>query len=443
MNYFQKTVHTLTNLFSRPQNAENSLPNFEGNQRNFQSELSDLKTLAAKATSKKDLQTILSRLERMSTTRSRQDIKKWLSAVNQAEDLRRPRLQPLFELYRQTDLDEHLTAITGQRTKAVTGAQWRISDANGETNADLSKAIQDSTWFGEFLDEAMKALFWGYGMVELKKTALTAVSPPLEGLGEAIEVLPIPMPHINPLNRNIVLSQGDEEGIAADDTEYNIIELGKPYQLGLYMKATPAVIFTRTALAAWADYSEVFGSPMRVGKTDSQNVPYLNSFENFLKNMGSMPFALISKEDDIEFSNDSRADAFNVYDKLIDRHEKRLSKLILEQTGTTDEKAFVGGAEVHERVADKIAKHDKRNIAAIINTKLLPLLARMGFPVEGAKFEWIEIIPITKLDLETDQFLIDNFEFENVEHFSTKYKVAIKGFKVQKTIETPLASKKP
>lgn len=438
MNYFQKTVHTLTNLFSRAQNAENSPTDFKAFEGDFQSELNNLKTLAAKASSKKELQTILSRLERMSMTRSRQDIKKWLRAVNQAEDLNRPRLDQLEQVYRQTDLDEHLTAITGQRTKAVTGANWRITDAAGETNTELSTTIQESVWFAEFLDEAMKAIFWGYGMVELKKTTS---SPPLGDLG-GIEILPIPMAHINPLNRNILLSQSDEEGITADDTEYNIIELGKPAQLGLFMKATPAVIFTRTALAAWADYSEVFGSPMRVGKTDSQNVPYLNSFEGFLKNMGSMPYALISKEDQIEFSNDSRADAFNVYDKLIDRHEKRLSKLILEQTGTTDEKAFVGSAGVHERVADKIAAHDQRNIAALINTKLIPLLVRMGFPMEGAKFEFINEIPITKLDLETDQFLIDNFDFgDDASHFATKYKAPIIGFKAKIVIAEPPSGK--
>jgi phage gp29-like protein len=430
MNYFQKTVHTLTNLFSRAQNAENSPTDFKEFEGDFQSELYELQTLAAKASNKKDLQTILSRLERMSTTRSRQDIKKWLSAVNQAEDLNRPRLQPLEQVYRQTDLDEHLTAITGQRTKAVTGANWRITDAAGETDTDLSTKLRESVWFTEFLDEAMKALFWGYGMVELKKTMS-------DDLKNAIEILIIPMAHINPLNRNILLSQSDDEGIAADDTEYNIIELSKPYQLGLYMKATPAVIFTRTALAAWADYSEVFGSPMRVGKTDSQNVPYLNSFEGFLKNMGSMPYALISKEDMIEFSNDSRADAFNVYDKLIDRHEKRLSKLILEQTGTTDEKAFVGSAGVHERVADKIAAHDQRNIAALINTKLIPLLVRMGFPMENTKFEFINEIPITELDLKIDQFLLDNFEHEDVSEFAQKYKRKLIGFKAKTVIAPP------
>jgi Protein of unknown function (DUF935). len=55
-------------------------------------------------------------------------------------------------------------------------------------------------------------------------------------------------------------------------------------------------------------------------------------------------------DDLIELVESNRSDAYNVFDMMIQRCNSEISKLILGQTGTLDEKAYVGSAEVQERV---------------------------------------------------------------------------------------------
>ena len=51
------------------------------------------------------------------------------------------------------------------------------------------------------------------------------------------------------------------------------------------------------------------------------------------------------------------------------------------QTGTSDEKSFVGSAEVHERVLDKFTEARLKRVQDIVNYKLLPFLQYHGYPI--------------------------------------------------------------
>ena len=64
------------------------------------------------------------------------------------------------------------------------------------------------------------------------------------------------------------------------------------------------------------------------------------------------------------------------------------SKAVSWQTGTSDEKAFVGGAEVHERVLNDYVEARKRSQGYHINEELFPFLIENGYPLEGKEFRY-------------------------------------------------------
>jgi hypothetical protein len=72
-----------------------------------------------------------------------------------------------------------------------------------------------------------------------------------------------------------------------------------------------------------------------------------------------------------------------VFDKMIERCNSEIAKLILNQTGTTDEKSFVGSAEVHERTLGKVGLQLKQFINAVNNNQLIPMLNALGFGLDG------------------------------------------------------------
>lgn len=102
-----------------------------------------------------------------------------------------------------------------------------------------------------------------------------------------------------------------------------------------------------------------------------------------LKHLTVGAYGLFKTDDVIEVIESGKSDAYQVFDKMIDRCNTEISKLILGQTGTTDEKAFVGSAEVHERILKSLCDADLQEIYTINNTQLLPLMSNLGFGLEG------------------------------------------------------------
>ncbi|MFK5282397.1 hypothetical protein ACI3PL_22835, partial [Lacticaseibacillus paracasei] len=75
------------------------------------------------------------------------------------------------------------------------------------------------------------------------------------------------------------------------------IGVGQKRDLGLLLKITPLVIWKKNALGAWAEFIEKFGSPIRIGKTDSNDLQSVNNMENMLKNMGVASWGLFKTDD--------------------------------------------------------------------------------------------------------------------------------------------------
>ena len=86
---------------------------------------------------------------------------------------------------------------------------------------------------------------------------------------------------------------------------------------------------------------------------------------------------VIDKQSDFEFHGDNSKGS-EMYEKLNIECNNNISKIILGQTGTLEEKAYVGSAAVHESILGSIIRNDREFLESVVNSQLIPKLQIMG-----------------------------------------------------------------
>jgi ATP:corrinoid adenosyltransferase len=323
---------------------------------------------------------LFSRIIEQTNWRTRQDVDTWRTAIATAENLSHPQRLQLYTLYDEILLDAHVQGLLSQRVNKLLAQKFKIIDSSGN-ECQVSKLLFESSWFYKFTELALESRWYGHSLIQLWDSSAKGYE----------QIAVVPRRHVMPERGVVAVTQGDyENGLPYREAPYNdwLIEVGAERDLGMLKVAAPSFIFKKNAMLQWSQYTEVFGMPVRVGKTASRAQVDMERMANNLRKMGSASYAVFQEGESIEFVESTKGDAYNVYDKLIERANSELSKLLIGQTMTADSGSSRSQAEVHERVADSITESDKRMLQFIVNDQLLPKMAKHGFEVAGCKFEW-------------------------------------------------------
>lgn len=350
--------------------------------------------------------------------RVRQDATKFNIAVQAAESPMYPNRFLLMQTYQQIVLDGQVQSAMLQRKSKVLCKKFMVYGPDGECD-DSKTAYFNQKWFYDFQNLALDSIFWGFSCVQFGAI--------MNDKYTSVELIPriYVVPEFSLVRTNTATVT---EGKHFDESPYNnwCIGVGEKKDLGLLMYLAPYVIWKKNAMAAWAEFAEVFGSPIRIGKTDVRDELTRKNMENMLRNMGVASWAVLDLNDNIDLMQASRTDAYQVFDNMVARCNSEISKIILGQTGTTDEKSYSGSANVHEGVAEMIAKQDTLKMQFIIEDQLVPMMIRNGFDLAGCTFKYddSESLPLAeqaKIDVSLLQAGI-KLEHEYLEH---KYGVEI------------------
>ena len=354
--------------------------------------------------------------------RARQDVGKWRKAVQEAESKINPNRTNYYRLLKDVVLDAHLSAVILQRKNSILCRNFKVYQ-NGEFSEEKT-ALLKNNWFLKIMEGILDANYYGFTLLDL--------GPYNDGFKDIIE---IERQYVKPELGIVVYNPADISGIAIDDKNYNKWSLyfcKDSYFLGDLLKAAPYVLYKKNSIGFWADHTEKFGQPLRIGKTDTSDNELMKNMETQLREMGSSFWAVLDKEDNIELVSGSGSGTYEIYDKIIERCNSELSKLILGQTGTTDEKSFVGSAQVHKNILNDVLEYDDKWVTYNVNDKVLPLLSMHGMDFNNCKFEFdyaetmtlkdraefdAKIMPHVKLDREylEDTYGIKLSEEEPVE----------------------------
>lgn len=340
---------------------------------------------------------VVTRILEQTQSRTREDIGTWRSAIATAENIQWPNRSALYRLYNEVLLDTHIQGLIRQRLNKVLSAKFRLVNQAGE-EASEAMALFNAQWFNTFMELAMQSRWWGHSLIQLWERNEHGYA--------SVELVP---------RAHVIPEYGGWSVMPNDMSTYYLyreapywewlVEVGTPRDHGLFKMAAPQFIFKKNASAQWSQYTEVFGMPLRVGKTTSRQQSDMQRMADNLRKMGSASYAVFQEGESVEFVSSAKGDGVDVYDKLIERANSELSKLIMSQTMTTDNGSSRSQAEVHERVAEDVIESDKRLLQFVINDQLLPKMAKHGFAVQGLKFEWQTSIDLEALWSKTKEAL--------------------------------------
>jgi len=372
---------------------------------------------------------------------TKKDIRSWRNAWQQAISVENPNRIPLYNIYTDVDADMHVTGCVDQRMRMVRQKSFKLTDKSGDENEDITD-IFESSWFKDLMTYVLQSRYWGHSLIELGDV-ITIDGKPSYSYAHLV-----PRAHVRSEFGIIVksicddISQGyDYRNSAMKDW---VIEAGGEKDLGLFLKCAQHTIPKKNMFAFWDQFGEIFGMPIRIGKTVSQDKQELSKVEQMLADMGAAAWGLFPEGTEIEIKETTRGDAFNVYDKRIDKADSQISKGILNQTMTIDNGSSLSQSQVHLHIFENVVNDDADFLRDIVNDKLIPRMIKHGFPLQGYKFNWDESIDYTpEQQVAYETMILDRFDVDP-EYLIKKYNIPILGKKEQQqpTLINPQDNKK-
>lgn len=323
---------------------------------------------------------LLDQLIASQTARGRKDIRQWRTAIQAAENVENPNRSLLYNIYDEIDLDSHLTNEIQKRILAVKGARFAMYKDDDSIDADATKLFR-KPWFYQFIDLAMQSIFWGHSLIQIDE---------LKEDGSIKKLKLVDRKHVVPERGLFKIRQNDDKGILyREDKKFSgwLIEVGETKNFGLLNKAVPHILYKRFAQAAWSEYCEIFGMPLRIGKTNVKDDESLYRMEQMLLNMATAAYGIVDDEEEIEFIESQRTDG-SLYSGLLNFCNAEISKLI---NSAVIGEASQGGSrskeEVGQDIGEKLTKADKQWLEGFINEDLKPILISFGYPDLEFQFE--------------------------------------------------------
>lgn len=360
---------------------------------------------------------------------TKKDIGTWRQAWQMAINVENPQRSRLYDVYTDADIDLHLTGCIGQRKGMVLKKAFRLVTKDGKENPEATEMLE-AEWFKDFANYVLDSRYWGHSLIQFGDILTIA------GKKKFDSVSLVPRKHVMPEFGLLLREPGDEpkKGISyrTGKIAHWCIEAGRTHDLGLLLKCSPQVLSKKNMLAFWDTFGELFGMPIRIGKTISRDAKEITKVEKMLADMGAAAWGLFPEGTEIDIKESSRGDAFNVYDKRIDRANGEISKGILNQTMTIDNGSSMSQSEVHLNVFQNVVEADADFLRDVVNNRLLPFMAMHGFGVDGLRFNWDDSVEYTPSEQTAIETMLVNGGYEiDTKYWVEKYNIPVTGKKEQ------------
>lgn len=347
------------------------------------------------------------------------DIADYMSAIRAAENVDFSRRYKLYDLYSDILMDTHLTCVIEKRKNAVLCSDIEFQ-VNGKPDETVNEQIR-SPWFNKLIGDIIDARFWGFSLCQFYKE------------GEWVDYDLVPRKHVDPIKKLILRHQTDVTGLPWDKYT-DLLFIGSPSDLGLLAKAAPWVIYKRNTTGDWSQFSEIFGMPIQEYIYDSDDEESRQRAMEDAANTGSLAQFFHAKDTEFKLTEaGNKTGSADVYERLCERCNNEISKLVLGNTLTTEssENGTQALGTVHKKVEDKVAQADKNYVLNVLNYDMSDIFARMGINTAGGVFcfpEKKETDSTTKLNIITtlkknfnlpvsDEYLYEEFGVEKPDNY--------------------------
>lgn len=320
------------------------------------------------------------------------DTADFMTAVRAAENVDYSQRTKLYDLYTDILLDTHLSSVIEKRKNAVLCSSIEFQ-RKGKPDDAINEQIL-SPWFYRCVSDILDARFWGFSLLQFYKN------------NEWIDYDLVPRKHVDPVRKLILTQQTDLLGTSWEEFA-DLLFIGRSTDLGLLAKAAPWVIYKRNTTADWAQFSEVFGMPIQEYIYDTDDEDARIRALNDANSIGSLATFIHGKDTELQLREaGNKTGSADVYERLVERCNSEISKLILGNTLTTEssEKGTQALGTVHKKVEESVAKADREYVLNVLNYDMTDIFSHMGVNTAGGKFcfpEKKDIDPDTEMSVLT------------------------------------------
>jgi hypothetical protein len=331
---------------------------------------------------KEKIELITQNITVRSIDRSKKDVSTWRNAHISAESVTNPNRTRLYNVYEDVLLDGHLTGIIGKRLDTVLNKNL-LFKKDRQVVAGMEKTINSKT-FRDLITELLLSKMWGISGMEFVP-------------GDTLSFRRIPRKHIKPHWGIIALEEHATQGISYSGLA-NVWIVGDPADLGLLLKCGFYALLKKGAITDWAEYIEVFGSPIMLMTYDAGDTQTDLALDKVLDNIGNSMRIKIPRQAgfDIKDGKASNGDG-KLQETFRNAMNEEMSTIILGNTETTTSSSSSGYAQssVHAEQQMQIIRSDMMYVLDYLNTPHFHnILRSYGLPIDGGSFVYDKEIDI-------------------------------------------------
>lgn len=303
----------------------------------------------------------------------------YMDAIRSAENVDYTQRTRLYDIYNDTLLDPHLFAVA-QKRKAGTLKRRIEFRRDGMPDDKVNEHIS-SPWFLRFIEDALDAQFWGFTLVQFY-------------INEKgwIDYFLVPRKHVDPVLGVIKTRQSDMTGVPFETYPDLLMIKGKE-PLGILARTAPYVIYKRGSMGDWAQFSEIFGMPVRKYTYDAADPESRSAAMEDAMSQGSASVFICPDGTNLEFIEaGNKTGSAEVYASLIERCNSEMSKAVLGNTLTTEasETGTQALGTVHSKVEEELTEQDGLFILNLLNYEMTDIFSAFGVNTDGGEFVFVE-----------------------------------------------------
>jgi hypothetical protein len=309
---------------------------------------------------------------REATNLQRKEIKHYTNAVLAATDPDNPRLGDWMRFKENMKSDGHLMSCVENRILPVQCAPYKLTDNKGNESPAEVKRLLDRPWRLDVANLICSHTFEGPKLIEMME---------LNGNGELKRVSEIPQSNFIPQKGIVIEREFDNEGISYREGIYKqfYFQVGEDWNLGLFSQLATIVLAKKLGLGAWLSYIDKYGVPPIFAITDRMDTGRRDELFEMLENFRMNHFAVLQGNEKIETPTGYNVDAYQTFKSLMtDIADREIEKRIQGSSGLSNEKAFVGAAEIQERILGYRLKVDKLIFQYYFNMEVIPRLVNLS-----------------------------------------------------------------
>lgn len=324
--------------------------------------------------------------ERQGADMRTKEIKDWQTAVMAATDPKNPRRELLYFIYQSLLRDDDLQATIENRVLPLQMASFRMVDKKTGEHVKEATELLERTWFQDLRRMSIMSTLQGNLLVSLAEK----LNPKTLEIEEIEEI-----PQCNYVAQAGVIVENPYDQIGTSYREGGMetyyYQFGKDWDLGLLNVLAIPIFAKKLGFGSWISYIDQFGIPFMFVVTERLDEKRRDELFDMMNEMRSGRYAVLQGQERIDFGKEASSSTTNAFEPFMERCHGIITRLILGQTGTTNNEAFEGTSEVHERVEKYRHEADKLRFMYLFNYEIIPRLVKISpaYAIfERCKLEW-------------------------------------------------------